>query len=86
MSLFFLILYIILQIYFVLIFVDIIFSWIPNIFQFRICRFIHYLVGWFMEPFHGIITISILDFTPIIGIFIYQGILDAVFALLSSIG
>ncbi len=85
MSLFIFVLYILFQIYSGLIFLDILFSWIPNIYNFRICRWIHTIAGWYMEPFHGIITISILDFTPILGIFLYEGIVEGAFLLLESI-
>lgn len=56
---------------------DIILSWIPKAYDFKIFQVIHRISDFYMAPFHGALVIGFLDFTPMIGLGIYSFILSA---------
>ena len=60
----------------------IILSWFPMLMRFRIFRWIRIISDWYMEPFQGYLIFGPLDFTPIIGFMIYDGIVYAISFLL----
>ena len=37
-----------------------------------------------MQPFHGILVLGMLDFTPIIGVVLFEGIIQAYIFLVNS--
>lgn len=61
----------------------VIMSWLPFLYNFKIFRLIAIVGNWYMEPFRGVIVLGPLDFTPIIGFFLYDGIVSLVYYLLS---
>ncbi len=61
-----------LQIYFYLIIASILMSWVPELKRTKIGQLIERIVNPFMRIFRGIIVIGMFDFTPMIGIFLYQ--------------
>ena len=71
-------LYVILSIYQFIILVSIIMSWIPNAYNTKIGNGIYHISNWYMKPFRGWLVLGFLDFTPIIGLGIYQFILQLV--------
>ena len=56
----------------------IILSWFPNIYQYKFFRGIYYICDWYMRPFHDIIVLGPIDFTPIIGIGIFEFIVSLI--------
>jgi len=75
--------YWLLNTYLTLVIVDIILSWFPMLHRFRIVRLIDRVTDAYMGLFHGFLTIGFLDFTPIIAIAIYEGLLQAYGILLN---
>lgn len=71
-------LYIVLWVYQAVIFISIILSWIPNAYSTKFGNVIYNMSNWYMRPFRGWLVIGFLDFTPIIGVLIYQYILGIV--------
>lgn len=69
-------LYVLLWIYQAIILISIIMSWIPNAYNTKFGNAIYQISNWYMKPFRGWFVLGILDFTPIIGIGIYQFILQ----------
>jgi uncharacterized protein YggT (Ycf19 family) len=65
-------LYWLLQIYFYFMIINIFLTWIPNISEYRFFRICRKISNFYMEPFHGIIVLGPFDFTPVIGLFIYN--------------
>lgn len=61
-----------LQIYFYLIIASVLMSWVPELKKTRIGQLIERLVSPFMSIFRGIIVIGMFDFTPMLGLFLYQ--------------
>ena len=66
-----------------LIFINIILSWFPGIYRFRFFRFLKRITDAYMQPFHGVLILGIFDFTSIIGIFLFDFIVQAYALLLS---
>lgn len=56
----------------------IILSWFPMLYNFKIFRMIRRMSDWFMGPFHGYLVLGPLDFTPIVGFMLYDGIVTAI--------
>lgn len=63
----------------------IILSWFPMLYRFKIFRILRIMSDWFMGPFHGYLVLGPIDFTPIIGFMIYDGIVYAISYLLTSL-
>lgn len=63
--------------YLSLITLNIILSWFPPIYNLKFFRFLRRITDAYMEPFHGFLTFGFLDFTPIVGILIFEGIIRA---------
>ena len=57
-------------------------SWIPGLYKFKIFRMIRKMSDWYMEPFSGYIVLGPIDFTPIIGFMLYDGLIYAISYLL----
>lgn len=64
--------YRILQVYFYVIFASILMSWVPELRKTKIGQVIDKLANPFMSVFRGFIVIGMFDFTPMLGIFLYQ--------------
>ena len=64
-----------------LIFINIILSWFPAVYNYKIFRGLRRLTDTYMEPFYGMLVLGMLDFTPIIGIVVFDLILRAYVAL-----
>lgn len=75
-------LYQILLFYNVFLVAGIILSWLPMLYRFKIFRIIAKISDLYMGPFTGIITFGPIDFTPIIGFILYDGIVYAISYLL----
>ena len=65
-----------------LIFINIILSWFPSVYNYKIFRGLRRLTDTYMEPFHGMLVLGMLDFTPIVGIVVFDLILRAYIALI----
>ena len=76
LSIFLISLYILLWLYQGIIFISILISWIPSAFNTKLGMSIYNVSNWYMKPFRGWIELGIFDFTPIIGIAIYQFLLQ----------
>ena len=63
----------------------IILSWFPMLNRFALFRLVNKLSNLFMEPFHGYLILGPLDFTPIIGFMLYDGIVYAIGYLLTTL-
>ena len=63
----------------------IILSWFPMLNRFALFRFVNKLSDLFMGPFHGYLILGPLDFTPIIGFMLYDGIVYAISYLLTTL-
>lgn len=61
-----------LRIYFYIIIASILMSWIPELRRTKIGQIIDRIAQPFMNIFRGIIVIGMFDFTPMIGLFLYQ--------------
>lgn len=61
---------------------NIIFSWIPFVYKYKIAQLIQKMGNWYLGKFQGALVIGILDFTSMIGIFFYFFIVDAFFVLI----
>ena len=57
-------------------------SWFPALYNFRIFRLIGKVGNWYLEPFSGILVLGPIDFTPIVGFMLYDGLVTAILFLL----
>lgn len=73
-----LVFYWILRIYCGIIIIDIILSWIPSLYQYKIFRFINKLTSYVTEPFRGCV-IGGLDFSNVIAIVLLNAISSFVY-------
>lgn len=46
-------------------------SWIPGLYRTKLYSFFSKGADLYLRPFHGLIVIGVIDFTPIIGFLIY---------------
>jgi len=65
----------ILQVYFMIMIVSIFLTWIPGVFQYKFFRVIRRIGNWYLRPFRGLLILGPIDFTPIIGIFLFRFII-----------
>ena len=72
LSYFFFGFYILLNVYYYVLIAGIVVSWIPGARNNKFCRFIRACSDAYLGPFHGLLVIGFLDFTPIIGFAIYN--------------
>lgn len=70
------VLYYILNIYWNIMTIGVILSWIPGVFKYRFPRLIRKVSDWYLYPFRGLLVFGFLDFTPIIGFLLYSGVLS----------
>lgn len=66
-----------LQSYFIFIVINIFLTWIPFVYKYNFFRVCRKISDWYLGPFRGIIVLGMFDFSPIIGLFIFQFILQA---------
>jgi uncharacterized protein YggT (Ycf19 family) len=64
--------YRILQVYFYILIGSILLSWLPELRETQLGRFIDRLASPYMSVFRGLLVFGMFDFTPIIGFIIYQ--------------
>ena len=77
------ILYYLLFAYNYILIAGVIMTWLPFLYNFRIFRFIATMANWYMGPFRGVLVLGPIDFTPLIGFFLYDGIISLAYYLLS---
>lgn len=85
MNLFINIILALLQIYLFFIFINIFLTWVPTLYNYRFFRICKKISDWYLGPFHGFIVIGPFDFTPILGITIYEIILGLVYNTINGI-
>ena len=68
----------------ILISINIIAYWIPPLYRSRIFRSLRKVTDTYMEPFHGIIVFGFFDFSPIIGIILFELLIQAYIYLVNS--
>jgi len=71
-------LYYILLFYGFIIFVSIILSWVPNANDYKILRKIRQMGDWYLWFFRGKLILGSIDFTPMVGLFLYQYIVSLI--------
>lgn len=69
-------LYYLLRIYYFIMFVGIILSWIPGAMKISFFRGIRKMTDWYLGIFRGYLVVGIFDFSSLIGILLYEGILN----------
>ncbi|MFA6889678.1 MAG: YggT family protein [Bacilli bacterium] len=62
--------------YFYLMIINILLSWFPTLQDIAFFALINRLCQWYLRPFHGILVLGMIDFTPMIGLGIYSFILN----------
>lgn len=75
--------YYLMQIYLGLMILSIVLTWIPFAYNLKIFRLIGKIADGYLGLFRGYITIGIFDFTPVVGILIYEGLMYAFSYLIS---
>lgn len=70
--------YILLNVYYYVLLAGIIMSWIPGAQNNKFCRVVRAIGDAYLGPFHGLLVVGFLDFTPIIGFAIYHFIVYVV--------
>lgn len=68
-----------LRIYYFIMFVGIILSWIPKSMNYSFCRFIRKMTDWYLGCFRGYLVIGIFDLSSLLGILLYEGIIDLLY-------
>ncbi len=68
--------YYLLRIYLGVMFVGIILSWIPGSMKYSFFRFIRKCSDLYLGTFRGKLVIGIFDISSLLGILLYEGILD----------
>lgn len=66
----------ILRVFNVFLGISIIMSWIPPLNEYMFFRGIRKVSDWFLRPFRGVLVFGPIDFTPMIGITIFQFIIS----------
>ncbi len=79
------ILYQALQIYFILLILYILFSWVPEIRQSRFYEILHMICDPYMRIFRGWLVFGGMDFTPIIGFLFYRFGMQAFLMFIQSL-
>lgn len=69
--------------YFYILIASILLSWLPEVKQSKIGRFIDRLANPYMRLFRGLIVIGMFDFTPILGFIIYRFGLNQIFLMIN---
>lgn len=60
----------------------VILTWLPFLYKYKIFRLIAHLANLYMEPFSGVLVLGPIDFTPIVGFFLYDGLISLIYFLL----
>lgn len=84
MSLVLTIIYWIMQVYGTFISLNILISWVPKLAEYKFFRTCLKISDWYLGPFHGSIVLGSLDFTPMIGIVLYEMVISCLFFLMSA--
>jgi uncharacterized protein YggT (Ycf19 family) len=77
------IIYWLLQVYLFFIGLNILLSWFPGVYEYKFFRVTNKISNWYLGPFHGGVVLGAFDFTPIIGLAIYQFALDRLVYLIN---
>lgn len=67
------------QLYFTIIIISFILSWIPSANNFKFCRLINKVSNWYMEPFRGKLILGIFDMGSLVGIIILETIIGFIY-------
>lgn len=73
---FLVVLWYILRIYLSIVIIGIILTWFPGAFDYKLPRIIRKMSEWYLGRFTGVIVLGSIDFTTIIGVLLYEGVLD----------
>lgn len=68
------IIYLVLSFYGVFLLLDILFRWIPSLYEYKLPRIISEVASWYFGVFENRIVFGGLDLSRLVGIFIYQAI------------
>ena len=85
LKLFLLGLYGISQLYFLIIIISFIQSWIPGCNNFKICRAINTASNWYMDLFRGKLIVGIFDMGSLVGLIIYETVIGYIFTCMNII-
>ena len=72
----------IIDIYYIFLIANIILSWVPFLYKFKIFRLIGFIGDLYLEPFQGVLVLGPIDFTPVLGFLLYSGFWAAINFLL----
>lgn len=86
MSLVLVILYWVLQVFAGFLGINILISWVPNLYEYKFFRACKKISDWYLEPFHGSLVIGSIDLTPMIGLALYEMAISCLFFLISIYG
>ena len=69
-------LFLLLRFYMGIMVLGIIFTWFPNLYEYKIPRLIRKMTNWYLGYFRGIFILGNIDFTTLFGMLLYEGVLD----------
>lgn len=73
------------QLYFTILIVSFILSWIPGSNNYKFCRIINTASNWYMDSFRGKIIVGIFDFGSLVVIIIYETVIGFILTCLNII-
>ena len=68
----------------ILIAINMLFSWFPGIYRFKFAKVLWMISDTYMHPFHGVLVLGILDFTPLLGVITFELLIQAYIYLVNS--
>lgn len=74
-----------LRIYYYIIIAYILLGWIPEIRRSKLYSYLHQITNPYLGIFRGLIVVGMMDFTPIIGLLIYNFGLEALIQVFNTI-
>ncbi len=66
------VIYYALQVYFYFLIAYVLMSWIPELRGSKVHHFVHKIANPYMRIFRGLLVVGMMDFTPILGFFLYN--------------
>ena len=73
----------ILYAYYYVMMAGVLLTWVPFLYKFKIFRLIAIMSNWYLGPFKGVLVLGPIDFTPLAGFFLFDGIIKLVYYLLT---
>jgi uncharacterized protein YggT (Ycf19 family) len=64
--------------YFYLMSANIVLSWFPTLQDMKFFAFIDHICDWYLKPFHGLLVVGMIDFTPMLGLGIYYFVVNLI--------